>query len=136
LDATIKTIKGGSVMKKERGFTLIELLIVIAIIGVLAAIAIPQFASYRSRAFDAAAQADLRNAMTAQEAYFTDNETYSSTRAALEASEYNLFISPGVEIPDTFIITGESYHMEAHHPSGNGITYEIDGPGGSIEPKP
>ena len=61
---------------KEKGFTLIELLVVIAIIGILAAIAIPQFAEYRERGFDARARSDLRNVATAEEAYFVDNEVY------------------------------------------------------------
>lgn len=65
-------------MRKEQGFTLIELLVVVAIIGILAAIAIPQFQEYRERGFDAGARADLRNAATAEEAYFIDNDTYAS----------------------------------------------------------
>jgi len=60
----------------QRGFTLIELMIVVAIIGILAAIAIPQFAEYRVRAFNSTALADLRNIMTAEEAYYADNQTY------------------------------------------------------------
>ncbi len=62
--------------KSQKGFTLIELLIVVAIIGILAAIAIPQFAAYRERAFNSAAQSDLRNFKTAMEADYSDNFEY------------------------------------------------------------
>ena len=60
----------------EKGFTLIELLLVVAIIGILAAIAIPQFASYRQKAYNSAAQSDLKNAKTALESYYADNQYY------------------------------------------------------------
>jgi len=63
-------------MRAEQGFTLIELLVVIAIIGILAAIAIPQFAAYRRRAYESDVKANLKNAATAQEAYFVDFNTY------------------------------------------------------------
>jgi len=58
---------------RQAGFTLIELMIVVAIIGILAAIAIPQFSAYRQQAFNAAAESNLRNMITAEETYFIDN---------------------------------------------------------------
>jgi type IV pilus assembly protein PilA len=63
-------------LNSKKGFTLIELLIVVAIIGILAAIAIPQFASYRMRGFNAGANSDLKNMKTSLEAYFADNQVY------------------------------------------------------------
>jgi type IV pilus assembly protein PilA len=67
----------------QSGFTLIELLVVIAIIGILAAIAIPQFAIFRARGFDSRSASDCRNTATAEEAYFVDNSTYTASVSAL-----------------------------------------------------
>ncbi len=69
-------------LQSESGFTLIELLVVVAIIGILAAIAIPQFAAYRKRGHEAQVKSDLRNAAVAQEAYFAQNSTYKVSTSA------------------------------------------------------
>jgi type IV pilus assembly protein PilA len=71
---------GGNTMKmNKKGFTLIELLIVVAIIAILAAIAIPQFSTYRIKGYNAAASSDLRNAKTAEEAMFADYQGYGNS---------------------------------------------------------
>ncbi len=59
----------------KKGFTLIELLIVVVIIGILAAIAIPKFANTKEKAYVASMKSDLRNLITAQEAYYSDNNS-------------------------------------------------------------
>ena len=63
-------------LRSTKGFTLIELLIVVAIIGILAAIAIPQFSAYRAKAYNSAAQSDLKNMKTGMEAFMADNQQY------------------------------------------------------------
>ena len=74
-------------MRSSRGFTLIELLIVVVIIGILAAIAIPKFGSTKEKAYIASMKADLRNLVTAEESYFADNVTYTSTIGNLAYSQ-------------------------------------------------
>ncbi len=69
--------------RNQKGFTLIELMIFIAIIGILAAIAIPQFSAYRERAFIASMKADCNSIRTGEEAYYVDNNAYTITQADL-----------------------------------------------------
>lgn len=66
-------------IRNRKGFTLIELLIVVAIIGILAAIAIPQFSAYREKAFHSAAASDLKNIKTGFESYNADNQSYPAS---------------------------------------------------------
>ncbi len=71
-------------LRNRKGFTLIELLIVVVIIGILAAIAIPKFASTKEKAYITAMKSDLRNMMTAQESYFSDYGEYAGATTSLK----------------------------------------------------
>jgi len=104
--------------------------LIVFIFGILAAIAIPQFAAYRTRAYNVEAQADLRNVAVAQEAYYVDNGTYADYIESLTES-YDYSPSQGVTVE--IISAGEdNYHMIAFHEKGN-ITYQLIGPNGEIE---
>ena len=119
---------------KESGFTLIELLVVIAIIGILAAIAIPQFAEYRARGFDARAKSDLRNVATAEEAYFVDNEVYKtcadSTTCANDLSGIGE-LSAGVALEITATTTG--FTGSSNHGKGTGVTFNWNSSNGGLQ---
>lgn len=109
----------------SRGFTLIELLVTVGIMGILAATAIPQYGEFKARSFDARSAADLRNAATAEEAYFVDNLEYLSCATVEDCSSDlpNFIASEGVvlaierveaagAIPEHFIGTSS-------HPAGS-----------------
>jgi type IV pilus assembly protein PilA len=102
--------------RRRRGFTLIELLVVVGIVGVLAAIAIPQFGAYRERGFRARIQSDARNAATAEEAYFAEASTYADDCDAL----------PGFTKSDGVTITcagdAAAFTVTTSHPGAPGFS--------------
>jgi prepilin-type N-terminal cleavage/methylation domain-containing protein len=89
-------------LRNRKGFTLIELLIVVVIIGILAAIAIPKFANTKSKAYITAMKSDLRNLVTAEEAFFSDSSKYTATIGLLKYQN-----STGVNTPT--IVVGAGY---------------------------
>lgn len=95
----------------RKGFTLIELLMVIVIIGLLASIAIPKFANTREKAVVASMKSDLRNLVTAEEAYFTDSMKYTTN---LGAARYRT--TSGVLGP-TITLTGDGWTAKVSHAS-------------------
>jgi len=82
----------------RKGFTLIELLIVVVIIGILAAIAIPKFANTKSKAYITAMKSDLRNLVTAEEAFFSDSSKYTATLAQLKYQNSTGTVAPTVTV--------------------------------------
>lgn len=76
--------------RREGGFTLVELMVVVLVIAILVVIAMVTFPATRDRARDRAAQADLRNALSAEKAYFADKEAYTQARAQPAAIEPSL----------------------------------------------
>ncbi len=115
---------GDADTRRSAGFTLVELLIVVVIIGILAAIAIPQFASTKEKAFDASAKSDLRNLMTAEESYFYDYAAYSAATQASAGAPFkdangNDLTPASKGISGGAITQGSGYVATAAHSSSS-----------------
>ena len=89
--------------RTRSGFTLIELLIVVVIIGILAAIAIPKFANTKSKAYIAAMKSDLRNLVTAEESFFADSTKY------VTYDTMRLKFKPSTGVNNPVIVPGAGY---------------------------
>jgi len=117
-------------MRAEQGFTLNELLVVIAIIGILAAIAIPQFAAYRRRAYESDVKSNLKNAATAQEAYFVDTDAYLGAGCCSNDAPPGYNISTNVTM--TAATTAQSFVLTGSHSSCAGATWTYTSDSGQI----
>ncbi|MBL0171596.1 MAG: prepilin-type N-terminal cleavage/methylation domain-containing protein [Gemmatimonadaceae bacterium] len=105
--------------RTARGFTLIELLIVVVIIGILAAIAIPKFQNTKGKAFATSLKSDLRNLSSVQEDYFYYNETYATGMGSL-----TFVPSKGVIMTITEA-NGRGWSATATHPSAAPLTCAV-----------
>lgn len=102
-------------LRDTEGFTLIELLIVVVIIGILAAIAIPQFSSTKEKAYDAAAKSDLRNLMTAEEGHFATYGQYANNITTSSPSSDQVQFDGTQNVTIQVATSGKGYVAEASH---------------------
>jgi type IV pilus assembly protein PilA len=112
-----------------KGFSLLELLVVVAIIGLLAAIAIPQFLSYRARGVDSQMKSDLKNAALAMDSYFAENKVYPTSVAAIVSVGFNQTDGVALTIALT---TPSSFTITASKPNGTQPSFTFDSVAGTI----
>lgn len=119
-------------MKTSAGFTLLELLVVMAIVSILSAIAIPQFSAYRKRSFDMRATQDLHTIAIGEEAYFMDSEHYvSCANETCSLLPGVATLSKGVSL--AVVATEESFVATATHASGTGKIFTWDSDHGGLQ---
>ena len=116
-------------LKSSTGFTLIELLLVVAIIGLLAAIAIPQFIAYRSRAIDTQMKADLKNAAMAMESYFAEFKVYPASVSSISSMGFRQTTGVGLAISVT---SPSSFTLTANAPNGSQPSFTYNSATGLI----
>jgi len=123
-------------LQNESGFTLIELLVVVAIIGILAAIAIPQFAAYRKRGHEAQVKSDLRNAAVAEEAFFAASGTtyLAGTPTTANALLPGFNDTTGVTVVATAGAAGlgQGYVLTGSHVNCTGVSWVFTSATGQI----